>query len=158
MWTEHKATRAGDRLKKAGRPPVLRVVCSVTDDRKEAKTHVLDLPADLQHVLAEDFEQGMMDLRAKLESDYLQAKRDRDEPAKLIKAQSARIESLAAALHAAGAKAEEQARRIEQLKNEVAVERESRERTEQRIRDARQVLTKVEHRLEDPFPESGGGA
>jgi chromosome segregation ATPase len=131
----------------------------VTDNQKAAKTHVLDLPADLQNLLSEDFERGMIDLRAKLESDYLEAKKDRDELAELIKAQSVRMMSLEAALNSAVAKLEEQARRIEQLKNEIAAEQGSREKIEQRIRNARQELTKVEHRLEDdPFPESGGGA
>jgi chromosome segregation ATPase len=149
---------AVDRVKNAGRSPVLRLVCSLTDDRKGAKTHVMDLPADLQRLLAEDFEQGMIDLHAKLESDYYEAKRDRDKLAGLIERQSARIESLEAALNAAGAKVEEQARRIEQLKNEIAAEQKSREKMAERIRDTRLELTKVEHRLEDPFPESSGGA
>jgi septal ring factor EnvC (AmiA/AmiB activator) len=40
---------------------------------------------------------------------------------------------------------DEQAGRIEQLKSEIAAERESREKVKKRIRDARKELTKVEH-------------
>ncbi len=177
IWAKHSITAVADRLKKAGRPPVLRAVCAGMDIQRmgkiqqniaplkgrysharATKARIADLPADLQHLLSEEFERELMAFRAKLESEYAEIKRDRDELADLNERQSAQIESLMMALDGAGAKITEQARRIEQLRNEIAAERESRGRIEQRIRDARQELTKVEHRLEDPCPESGGGA
>lgn len=176
IGTNHRVTSIGNRLKKAGKPPVPGTDFTGMDTQKTAvvqrrlslkarqsearavKTHIADLPPYLQRLLAEEFERGIIDLHAKFESDYARVKSDRDELSKLKEGQSARIESLTAALEEVGAKVDEQVRRIEQLKSEIASEREYRERVEQRIRDARMELTKVEHRLDEPFPESGGGA
>ncbi len=177
IWTEHRVTRAPDHVKKAGRPPVLRAVCAGMDihgkvkiqqniallkgrfSRARAiKTHIADLPVDLQHLLTEEFEREIMDFRAKLESEYAEIKRKSDDLADLNRQQSVQVVSLRVALKDAGAKIAEQAGRIAQLKNEISADRNVLLKAEQRIRRVRQELTKVEHRLDDPFPESGGGA
>ncbi len=176
IGTEHRVTPIGNRLRKVGIPSVPGMDGPEMDTRKMAvvqrrlsskarqshtravKTHIADLPPYLQRLLADEFERGIIDLHAKFESEYSKVKRDRDELANLNEGQSARIESLTAALEEAGAKVSEQVRRIEQLKSDIAAEREYREKIEQRIRDARKELTRVEHRLDEPFPESGGGA
>jgi chromosome segregation ATPase len=122
------------------------------------KTHIADLPADLQHLVAEEFERGVVAFRAKLESEYSEIKRDRDQLANLNEQLFALLDSLSLALDNTEIEATEFAMRIARLKNEISVQR-ARTKAGQRIRSARQELTKVEHRLEDdPFPESGGGA
>jgi chromosome segregation ATPase len=163
-------------LKRVGGSPAAGTDGSETDTRKmavverrlslknrqshtrAAKTHIADLPPYLQRLLAEEFERGIIGLHEKFEAEYSRVKRDRDKLANLNEGQSARIQSLTAALEEVGARVHEQDRRIEQLKDEIAAERESREKMEQRIRDARKELTKVELQLDEPFPESGGGA
>jgi chromosome segregation ATPase len=173
---KHSVTAIADRLKKAGKHPDLRAVCAQPDfqrvemnrqnisalkwgsQARAIKTHVADLPSDVQNLLAEEFEQRVIALREKLESEYAEIKRGRNELAVLNERQSARIESLKARLKDASVKIAEQAGLIAQLKNEIAVGREALAKAEQRMRDARQGLTKVEHKLDDPFPESSGGA
>ena len=174
---EHRVTRTADHLKKAGGSPALRAVCAQMDIQmtsgnhpdtesskqgqalvRAMKTHVAYLAPDLQHVLAEEFEREVIAFRKKLEAKYADVKRCRDELANLNERRFAEIESLRAALEEVGAKVGKQARLIEHLKKEIVAERESRGQIEQRIRDARRDLTKVEHRLDDPLPESGGGA
>ena len=173
---KHSVTAIADRLKRAGKQPALRAVCAQADFQRvelnqqnisalkwgsparAIKTHVADLPSDVQNLLAEEFEQRVIAFREKLESEYAEIKRGRNELAVLNERQSARIESLKATIKDASAKITEQAGLIAQLKNELAVGREALTKAEQRIRDARQGLTKVEHKLDDPFPESSGGA
>ena len=103
--TEHKVTRIADSLKKAGESPVLLAVCAGRDihgsgkvqqniapskgrysHARAIKTHIADLPVDLQHLLAEEFEREVMAFRATLESEYLEIKRDRDARQELPKA------------------------------------------------------------------------
>ena len=59
-----------------------------------AKTHIADAPAALQDLLAEDFEQGVIALRTRLESEYAEVKRDRDELANQNEQLLALLESL----------------------------------------------------------------
>ena len=70
------------------------------------KTHIADLPSDMQNLLAEEFEQRVIALREKLKSEYAEIKRDRNELAVLKERQSAEIESLKSALKYASAKIE----------------------------------------------------
>jgi methyl-accepting chemotaxis protein len=122
------------------------------------KTHVADLPLKAQNLLAEEFEREVIAFREKLESEYAEIKRDKNQLAVLNEQQSVRIDNLTEALKNASATMNEQARRISQLKNEIVAERDAHARTEQRIRNAMQELTRVEHTLDDSFPESSGGA
>jgi chromosome segregation ATPase len=173
---KHSVTAIADRLKKAGKHPTLRAVRAEADlqrneihqqnisslkwggQARAIKTHVADLPSEVRNLLAEEFEQKVIALRQKLESEYAEIKRGRNELAVLNERQFARIEALKATLKDASAKIAEQAGLIAQLKNEIAVGREALAKAEQRIIDARQGLTRVEHTLDDPFPESSGGA
>jgi chromosome segregation ATPase len=106
------------------------------------KTHIADLPAGLQHLVAEEFEREVAAFRAKLEFEYSEIKRVRDELADLNEQQSAQIDSLTVALKGAGAKIAEQAMWIAGLENEISAWRGALAKAEQRIRDARQELTK----------------
>jgi len=139
---KHTVTGIGGRLKNAGKLPVLRAVCSGMDihgngmiqqniallqgrySRARAiKTHIADLPVDLQRLLTEEFEREIMAFRAKLESDYAEIKRESNELAGLNEQQSAMLEFLRVDLKEAYAKIAEQARRIVQLENEISAER-----------------------------------
>jgi len=173
---KHSVTAIADRLKKAGNRPVLRAVGGQADFQRTEmnrqdipslkwgsqagaiKTHIADLPPEVQHLLAEEFERKVIAFREKLESEYSEIKRDRNELADLNRQQSAKIDALTVALFNSRAKMAERAALIGMLKNEVAEGREALAKAEQRIRDARQGLTTVEHKLDDPFPESSGGA
>ena len=68
------------------------------------------------------------------------------------------IDDLRIALEKASAKLADQARLIARLKSEVTAGRDSLEKAEQRIRDARQELASVEHKLDGPLPDSSSGA
>jgi chromosome segregation ATPase len=173
---KHSVTAIADRLKKVGKHPTLGAVCAQADfqrtemnqqnisslkwggQARAIKTHVADLPPDVQKLLAEEFEQKVIAFREKLESEYAEIKRERNELADLNAQQSTKIEFLTVALIDARAKMAERAGLIAQLKNEIDAGREALAKAEQRIRDARQGLTKVGHELDDPFPESSGGA
>jgi chromosome segregation ATPase len=122
------------------------------------KTHIADLPSDVQNLLAEEFERKVIAMREKLESEYAEIRRERNELADLNGQQAAKIEFLTVALLDARAKITERTGVIAMLKNEIAVGQESLAKAEQRIMDARQGLVQVEHKLDDPFPESSGGA
>ena len=87
----------------------------------------------MQNLLAEEFEQRVIALREKLESEYAEIKRGRNEMAVLNERQSAQIESLKATLKDASAKIAEQTGLIAQLKNEIAAGREALAKVEQRI-------------------------
>jgi septal ring factor EnvC (AmiA/AmiB activator) len=151
---KHTVTGIGGRLKNAGKLPVLRAVCSGMDihgngmiqqniallqgrySRARAiKTHIADLPADLQHLVAEEFERGVMAFRAKLESEYSEIKRDRDELANQNEQLFALLKSLSLTLDGAEIEATEFAMRIARLKNEIAAER-ARAKAGQRMRTA----------------------
>jgi chromosome segregation ATPase len=121
------------------------------------KTHIADLPADVQHLVAEEFEQAVIAFRAKLESEYSEIKKDRDELANQNEQLFDLLDSLSVALDNAEIEATEFAMRIARLKDEISAQR-ARAKAGQRIRSARQEPAKVGHRLEDPFPESDGGA
>ena len=163
---KHSVTSIADRLKRAGQQPALRAVCAQVDfqrtetnqqnisslkwgsQARAIKTHIADLPSDVQNLLAEEFEQRVIAFREKLESEYAEIKRDRNELAVLNERQSAEIESLKSALKYASAKIEfltvalinarakmaERAGLIGQLKNEIAVGHEPETKAEQRIR------------------------
>ena len=186
---KHTVTAIADRLKRAEKLPALRAVCAQADFRKTEmnqqnisllkrgsqartiKTHIADLPPDVQNLLAEEFEQRVIAFREKLEVEYAEIKRDRNELAVLNERQSAEIESLKSAIKYASAKIEfltvalinarakmaERAGLIGQLKNEIAVGHDPRQRRNSASVDARQGLTKVERKLEDTFPELSGG-
>jgi len=147
-------TRTADHQKKAGRQPVLRAVCTGMDipgtgqiqqnvaslkgsysHARAIKTHIADLPADLQHLVAEEFERGVMAFRAKLESEYSEIKRDRDELANQNEQLFALLKSLSLTLDGAEIEATEFAMRIARLKNEIAAER-ARAKAGQRMRTA----------------------
>lgn len=106
-------TGIAGRLKNAGKHPALRSVCAGMDVQgmskiqqgilslngraghaRAIKTHIADLPADLQHLLTEEFEREVMAFRAKLQSEYAEIKRDRDELAKQNEQLFALLESL----------------------------------------------------------------
>jgi flagellar biosynthesis chaperone FliJ len=53
---------------------------------------------------------------------------------------------------------EKQAKLIARLEYEIAAERNLRTKLEERIQHARKELIKAEHKLEDYFPDSSGGA
>ena len=111
---KHSVTAIADRLKKAEKHPTLRAVCAQADfqrtemnqqnisslkwgsQARAIKTHVADLPSDVQNLLAEEFEQRVIALRQKLESEYAEIKRERNELAVLNERQSPEIESLKA--------------------------------------------------------------
>lgn len=151
--TEHIVTRTADSVKKAGRPPVLRAVCSEMDTQRMAvvqrppalkarcshtrvvKTHIADTPSALQDLLAEDFERGIIALRTRLESEYAEIKRDRDELANQNEQLFALLESLTLVLDNAEIEATEFAMRMARLKNQIAAER-ARTKAGQRMRTA----------------------
>ncbi len=87
------------------------------------KTHIADLPADLQHLLTEEFEREVMAFRAKLQSEYAEIKKDRDELANRNEQLCALLESLTLTLNDAEIEATEFAMRIARLKNEINAER-----------------------------------
>jgi len=173
---KHPVTVIADRLKRAGKIPVLQTTHSQMDFQggrhlqhissikggrchaQSIKTHVADLPSKVQNLLAEQFEREVITFREKLESEFAEIKRERNELAALYERQSARIGRLKTALKDASAKIAEQAGLIARLKNEIALERDALAKAERRIRDARQGLTRVEHQLDEPFPESSGGS
>jgi len=138
---KHTVTRIAGCLKNAGKRPALRAVCAGMDTQKMAevqihpvlrgrhsharvvKTHIADAPAALQDLLAEDFERGVIALRTRLESEYAEIKRDRDELANQNEQLFALLESLALALDNAEIEATEFAMRIARLKNRIAAQR-----------------------------------
>ncbi len=122
------------------------------------KTHIADLPSELKHLLAEDFERRVAALKAKLDAERAQIRVEGDKLAMVNEQRASQVRELNAALRDAGSRSDEQARRIAMLENEIASERNLRIQLEQRIKDARQELTKVEHRLEDPPSDMAGGA
>ena len=93
---KHSVTSIADRLKRAEKLPALRAVCAQADFRKSEmnrqnisslkwgsqaraiKTHIADLPPDVQNLLAEEFEQRVIALREKLESEYAEIKREQE--------------------------------------------------------------------------------
>jgi hypothetical protein len=151
--TEHIVMRSAHRVKEAGGPLVLRAVCSGMDTQKMAevqgrpaskgrhgrarvvKTHIADAPSALQHLLGEDFERGVIALRTRLESEYAEIKRDRDELANQNEELLALLESLSLTLDNAEIEATEYAMRIARIKNEIAAER-ARAKAGQRMRAA----------------------
>jgi hypothetical protein len=138
---KHTVTGIAGGLKNAGKRPALRAVCAGMDTQKMAevqihpvlrgrhshtrvvKTHIADAPAALQDLLAEDFERGVIALRTRLESEYAEIKRDRDELANQNEQLFALLESLTLALDNAEIEATEFAMRIARLKNRIAAER-----------------------------------
>jgi len=122
------------------------------------KTHIADLSSELKHLLAEAFEKRVISLKAKLNAECAEIRVDRDRLAKINEQKDAQIQALMLALGDAEVKIADQARRISRLKNEMAVERNALAKAEQRIRDARQELTRAEHTLEDHPSDMSGGA
>jgi len=135
-------TGIAGRLKNGGKHPTLRPVCAGMDVQgmskiqhsilslkegtghaRAIKTHIADLPADLQHLLTEEFEREVMAFRAKLQSEYAEIKRDRDELANQNEQLCALLKSLTLTLNDAEIEATEFAMRIARLKNEIAAER-----------------------------------
>jgi hypothetical protein len=100
------------------------------------KTHIADLPPELQHLMAEAFERGVTGLRTKLNAECAKLRVERDRLKKVVEQQSADIKALTVALGDAEAKIGEQARQITRLKNEIDGQRDAHTRTEQRIHEA----------------------
>lgn len=168
---------AADRMVWTGKVPTLGAICDELKARnvdkarqyfelwragysrnRPEKTHIADLPPELQHLMAEAFERGVTGLRTKLNAECSKLRVERDRLKKVIEQQSEDIKALTLALADAEAKIGEQARQITRLKNEIDAGRGAHARTEQRIHDAMRELMKVEHTLDDSFPESAGGA
>jgi hypothetical protein len=138
-------------LKNAGKRPALHAFCAgidvqgmsqsisslkMDDSRaRDIKTHIADTPPALQYLLAEDFERGVIALRTKLESEYAEIKRDRDDLANQNEQLFVFLDSLTLALDNAEIEATEFAMRIARLKNEIAAER-ARAKAGQRMRTA----------------------
>jgi hypothetical protein len=140
---KHRVTGIAGGLKNAGKHPALRAVCAGMDIQgmseiqqsisslkgggdsraRDIKTHIADTPPALQDLLAEDFERGVIALRTRLESEYAEIKRDRDELANQNEQLLALLESLTLALDNAEIEATEFAMRIARLKNEIAAEK-----------------------------------
>jgi hypothetical protein len=121
------------------------------------KSHIVDLPSGLKHLLVDDFERRVSASKAKLDAECSEIRVERDRLAMVNEQRASQIQTLNAALMDAESKVDEQTRRIAMLEIEIASERHLRMQMEQRIRDAMQELTRVGHRLEDHFPESAGG-
>jgi DNA-binding GntR family transcriptional regulator len=150
---KHTVNGIAGHLKNAGKRPALRAVCAGVDTQKMAevqrhlalqdlrshtqvvKTHIADAPAALQDLLAEDFEQGVIALRTRLESEYAEIKRDRDELANQNEQLFTLLESLTLTLDNAEIEATEFAMRIARLKNTISAER-ARAKAGQRMRTA----------------------
>ena len=167
-----------DRMVWTGRLPTLNAICEELNVRsinkkvgqyfalwkaghnhaRVEKTHIADLPPELQHLLAEAFERRVTALTAKLNAESAEIQVDRDRLVKVNEQQAAQIEALMLSLGDAEVKIADQERRISRLKKEIAAERDAHVRTEQSVRDAMQDLTRAEHAPEDSFPESSGGA
>ena len=130
------------RLKNGGKHPALRPVCAGMDDQgmskikqsslslkegtghaRAIKTHIADLPADLQRLLTEEFEREVMAFRSKLQLEYAEIKRDRDELAKQNAQLFALLESVSLTLDGFEIEATEFAMRMARLKDEIAAER-----------------------------------
>jgi len=122
------------------------------------KTHISDLPPELQHLLAEAFEKRIAALRAKLNAESAEIRVERDRLAKVNEQLTAQIKVLMSALGDAEVKIADQNKRISMLKKEIASERNLRINMEQRIREAPKEPTIVENRLDDPPPAACGGA
>jgi chromosome segregation ATPase len=122
------------------------------------KTHIADMSPEFKHLLADAFEKRVIALKAKLNAECAEIRIDRDRLAKINERKDAQIQALMLALGDAEVKIADQERRISRLKNQITVERDAMAKAGQRIGGARQGLTKVEHRLEDPSPELSGGA
>jgi peptidoglycan hydrolase CwlO-like protein len=95
------------------------------------RTHIADIPPNVQNLLADEFERKVITLRAKLEAKYAEIKKDKNRLAALNREQSAEIDHLRTALEEASSKAVEQNRRISLLESEIASERDSHEGAEQ---------------------------
>jgi uncharacterized sporulation protein YeaH/YhbH (DUF444 family) len=123
-----------ERMVWAGRRPTLSAICEELkvrcNDRVqryfalweagyshagEDKTHITDLPSELQHLLADAFERRVI----KLQAECAQMRADRDRLVNVNEQQTAQIEALTAALGNAEARIDEQARRIAGLENET---------------------------------------
>jgi hypothetical protein len=173
----NKVAAIADRMVWTGKLPTLCAICEQlhvrsTDKVKEyfeswktlysvngaEKTHIADLPSESKHLLGEAFERRVMALRAKLNAEIAEIRADRNRLAEINEQKDAQIQALMLALGDAEVKIADQARRISTLKNEMAVERNALAKAEQRIRDARQELTRAEHSLEDYPSDMGGGA
>lgn len=96
------------------------------------KTHIADLPPELQHMLNESFESQISALKARLEAECEELRRERDRLAKINEQKDAQIMALTLALGDAEVKIADQVRRISRLKNEAAGECGARAKTEER--------------------------
>ena len=147
-------TGIAGRIKNPGKHPALRSVCAGMDvdgmskikqstlllkegagHARAIKTHIADLPADLQHLLTEEFEREVTAFRVKLQSEYAEIKRDRDELANQNEQLCALLKSLTLTLNDAEIEATEFAMRIARLRNTIAAER-ARAKAGQRMRTA----------------------
>ena len=131
-----------DRMVWTGRPPTVSAICEELSTRSidrvcqcfslwEAehnpagaeKTHIADMPSELQHLLADAFERRVTALRAKLKAECAEIRADRDRLAKVNEQKDTQIMALTLALGDAEVKIADQARRISRLKKEIAIGR-----------------------------------
>jgi len=113
------------------------------------KTHIADLPSELQHLLSDAFEQRAAASKAKLDAELAEIQAQRDRLLIVAEQHAAQIRQLNAALMDAVSKVDEQAKRIAMLENAIASGRDIRTKLEPRSKDASRNLTGVEQRLED---------
>ncbi|MDR3556815.1 MAG: hypothetical protein P4L55_18840 [Syntrophobacteraceae bacterium] len=95
------------------------------------RTHIADIPPNVQNLLADEFERKVITLRAKLETKYAAIKKEKNKVAALNREQSAEIDHLRTTLEEASSKVVEQSRQIARLESEIASERHNLERSEQ---------------------------
>jgi len=97
------------------------------------KTHIADLPSELQHLLAEAFERRVSALKAKLEAECATIRIERDRLLKMNEQKNAQIEALMLALGDAEVKIADQSRRISRLRKEIAERCDASGKAEQKI-------------------------
>jgi hypothetical protein len=140
-----------DRMVWTGRPPTVSAICEELNtaciDRVRQcfalwkagynhshaqKTHILDLPSEFQHLLAEGFERRIIASEAKLKAECAEIRADRDRLAKINEHKDAQIQALMLALGDAEVKIADQARRISRLRKGIAEGRDALRKAEQR--------------------------
>jgi hypothetical protein len=106
-----------DNILRAGRLPTLNAICEALGMRdiekvrqyftlwkaghghtRTEKTHIADLPLELQYLLAEAFERRVIALTAKLNAQFSEIQVDRDRLLKINEEQAAQIQALMLAL------------------------------------------------------------
>ncbi|MDR3556308.1 MAG: hypothetical protein P4L55_16260 [Syntrophobacteraceae bacterium] len=134
---------AAERLKSQGRHVDL------------VRTHIADIPPNVQNLLADEFERKVITLHtlhAKLEAKYAEVNKDKKRLTALNRRQSVQIDNLKTALEETCSRVVEQSRRIARLENEIASERDSHQRGEKANSECADESAKVWHKLDDCHP------